>query len=266
MRGASFIGHKRLLLWINALCETELTRVEQLCSGAIACQVLDVMYPNRVPMTKVDWTATQPYEFMWNYKVLQKVLTALKVGKEVPVDRLIRGKYQDNLEFLQWLKSFYDRQSTRSGAYDALAQRAKGKGGSRYKYNADRSDRLLSSTPLRKKRARLGLDSVSYDEEQGIASEFKAVVETMQQLTITSKGLMEEKEALVAQIRELREAIKRMKNERDFYAKKLEAIGELVHAVELSKTSSAQTNLLGLSILDVVHATEEDEHDEELPF
>ena len=29
----------------------------------------------------------------------------------------------------------------------------------------------------------------------------------MQQLTITSKGLMEEKEALVAQIRELREAV-----------------------------------------------------------
>lgn len=32
----------------------------------------------------------------------------MKVEKEVPVDRLIKGRFQDNFEFLQWFKKFYD--------------------------------------------------------------------------------------------------------------------------------------------------------------
>ena len=43
-------------------------------------------------------------------------------------------------------------------------------------------------------------------------------------------------------------------------------IGDLVHEIELSKTTSAQTNFLGLSVLDVIYATEEDEQEQELLF
>ncbi|CAI5731056.1 unnamed protein product [Hyaloperonospora brassicae] len=266
----SCLGHKRLLLWLNALCETELTRVEQLSSGAIACQVVDAASsspssPHRVEMAQVHWTAAHPHEFLRNYALLQQSLAALGVGADVAVARLVRGTDEDHLELLQWLKTFYDRHAPRGASrYDARAQRAKGRGGSAYQYSAGGSAERALSTVTRTKRVRAG-KAERCDDAQA-QWEFQAMLGTMQQLTITSRGLMEEKEALVAQIRELRDAIKRTEKEREFYAEKLEAIGELVHAVELAKTSSAQTNLLGLSILDVLYATEEDEHDAEVPF
>jgi len=38
----------------------------------------------------------------------------------IPVDRLILGKYQDNLEFMQWMKRYYDLNAP--GEYDALTR------------------------------------------------------------------------------------------------------------------------------------------------
>ena len=46
--------------------------------------------------------------------------------------QLIRGKYQDNLEFCQWLKAFHDQTASHQGGregYDPVAVRARGKGG-----------------------------------------------------------------------------------------------------------------------------------------
>ena len=55
----------------------------------------------------------------------------------IPVDRLVRCKMQDNLEFLQWLKKWWDMNFP-GGEYDA-ASRRKGLGGERTS--------LLSSPP-----------------------------------------------------------------------------------------------------------------------
>jgi hypothetical protein len=43
------------------------------------------------------------------------------------VPRLVRAKYQDNLENMQWFKSFFEKNFA-GGEYDPLARRAKGKG------------------------------------------------------------------------------------------------------------------------------------------
>lgn len=49
------------------------------------------------------------------------------------VDRLVKGKYQDNLEFMQWFKRFFEMTVTDIPAdYDPAAQRARGKGGAAY--------------------------------------------------------------------------------------------------------------------------------------
>mmetsp|Transcript_39238 Transcript_39238/g.117999 ORF Transcript_39238/g.117999 Transcript_39238/m.117999 type:complete len:225 (-) Transcript_39238:713-1387(-) len=55
-----------------------------------------------------------------------------RVQRHVDVDKLIRAKYQDNLEFCQWLKAFFDQTAPpeRDG-YDPVSIRAKGKGGKR---------------------------------------------------------------------------------------------------------------------------------------
>ena len=40
----------------------------------------------------------------------------------IPVDRLIKGRFQDNFEFLQWFKKFFDANYDGS-PYDGFAER-----------------------------------------------------------------------------------------------------------------------------------------------
>lgn len=43
----------------------------------------------------------------------------------IPVERLMKCKFQDNLEFMQWIKRFWD-QNFPGGEYDAVARRKAG--------------------------------------------------------------------------------------------------------------------------------------------
>ena len=72
-------------------------------------------------------------EFVSNYKVLQNCMTKNNVEKFVDVDRLVKGRYQDNLEFMQWLKRFYELKVHEVPVdYDVQAVRLRGKGGDKY--------------------------------------------------------------------------------------------------------------------------------------
>lgn len=50
------------------------------------------------------------------------------VFKNVEVEKLIKGKYQDNLEFMQWFKRFYEINHSGGDDYDAVAQRQQSRG------------------------------------------------------------------------------------------------------------------------------------------
>jgi RP/EB family microtubule-associated protein len=81
-------------------------------------------------MKRVNWEAKSEFQFIENYKLLQVAFTKQNVQKAVNVDRLIRAKYQDNLEFCQWLKAFYEYVSPMLREdYDSLGRRQVGKGG-----------------------------------------------------------------------------------------------------------------------------------------
>jgi RP/EB family microtubule-associated protein len=75
-------------------------------------------------MRKVNWMAKSDHEFIPNYKVLQAGFDKNDIDKHIEVDRLIRGKYQDNLEFLQWMKCHWDREkSDNANCYDPVKAR-----------------------------------------------------------------------------------------------------------------------------------------------
>lgn len=77
-----------------------------------------------VPMSRINFGARHEYESLTNYKVLQNVFNKNRIDKPIPVDRLVRCKMQDNLEFLQWIKKFWDLNYTGEGLYDAEKRRA----------------------------------------------------------------------------------------------------------------------------------------------
>jgi RP/EB family microtubule-associated protein len=55
----------------------------------------------------VNWKAKNDYEFVANLKILQSALDKTGIKKHLEVEKLAKAKYQDNLEFIQWLKRYY---------------------------------------------------------------------------------------------------------------------------------------------------------------
>jgi RP/EB family microtubule-associated protein len=83
---------------------------------------MDAAFPGQIPLSKVNFNAIYDYEFSTNFKILQNHFVKIKCDKVVPTDRLIKAKYQDNLEFMQWMKRFFEMEYSGT-EYDAKARR-----------------------------------------------------------------------------------------------------------------------------------------------
>ena len=66
------------------------------------------MFPSKVAMQRVNWRARNEWEFINNYKILQQAFAKCKIQKYIDIEKLSKSKYQDNLEFIQWLKRYFD--------------------------------------------------------------------------------------------------------------------------------------------------------------
>jgi RP/EB family microtubule-associated protein len=58
-----------------------------------------------------------------NFKVLQQTFTKLGVMKHIEVEKLVKCKYQDNLEMLQWFKKIFDNSGQNGRDYNPLLRR-----------------------------------------------------------------------------------------------------------------------------------------------
>lgn len=110
-----------LLAWLNELLQINYTKVEQCGTGGAYCQIIDSIYGD-VPMARVKMNAKHEYEYIANFKILQNLFKAKKIEKPIPIEKLVKCKMQDNLEFLQWIKRFWDQNYGGQG-YDPVARR-----------------------------------------------------------------------------------------------------------------------------------------------
>jgi len=117
-------SRQELLAWLNNLLQLNFTKVEQCGTGAAYCQIFDSVFMD-VPMTKVKFNVNSEYMYIQNFKVLQNTFARHNIEKTVAIESLVKCKMQDNLEFLQWTKRFWD-QYFPGGDYDAVGRRKGG--------------------------------------------------------------------------------------------------------------------------------------------
>ena len=114
-------SRQELVQWLNSLLQLNVTKVEQCGTGAALCQVYDSIFLD-VPMSRVKFNVNSEYAYIQNFKVLQNTFTKHRIDKMIPVESLVKCKMQDNLDFLQWTKKFWD-QYYPGGDYDAVGRR-----------------------------------------------------------------------------------------------------------------------------------------------
>uniref|UniRef100_A0A182PSZ6 Microtubule-associated protein RP/EB family member 1 n=1 Tax=Anopheles epiroticus TaxID=199890 RepID=A0A182PSZ6_9DIPT len=112
-----------MLSWVNDCLRSQFTKIEELCTGAAYCQYMDMLFPGSVPMKRVKFRTNLEHEYIQNFKILQAAFKKMNVDKVIPVDKLIKGRFQDNFEFLQWFKKFFDANYD-GREYDALEARS----------------------------------------------------------------------------------------------------------------------------------------------
>ncbi|CAK7199158.1 microtubule integrity protein mal3 [Sporothrix eucalyptigena] len=114
-------SRQELVQWLNSLLQLNVTKVEQCGTGAALCQVFDSIFLD-IPMSRVKFNVNTEYAYIQNFKVLQSCFQKHQVDRPIPVEALVKCKMQDNLEFLQWTKRYWD-QHYPGGDYDAVARR-----------------------------------------------------------------------------------------------------------------------------------------------
>ncbi|KAK1448239.1 EB1-like domain-containing protein [Colletotrichum cuscutae] len=117
----AWISRQELIQWLNQLLSLNITKVEQCGTGAALCQVFDSIFMD-IPMSRVKFNVNSEYAYIQNFKVLQNCFHKHQVDKPIPVEALVKCKMQDNLEFLQWTKKFWDLNFP-DHEYDAVSRR-----------------------------------------------------------------------------------------------------------------------------------------------
>ncbi|KAF6205218.1 hypothetical protein GE061_019385 [Apolygus lucorum] len=229
------MSRHEMLAWINEYLPNKMQKIESLCSGSAYCILLDRLFPNSVPLKRVKVKANQEFEYIQNFKLLQQAFKSCGVDKEVPVDRLVRGKFQDNFEFLQWFKKFYDANIGYRGCKAAESISQSGQSGEPHKpamirratYSRDAEKDLEISTP----RAPLSSSSQSKTEDE-------------------NKDIQKNCEDLVSEVEYYKHIADQLDRDVTFYYNKLRAI-------EVLCQKTTEKSPLVETILNILWATEE---------
>ncbi|MCJ1289337.1 hypothetical protein MMC34_000869 [Xylographa carneopallida] len=215
-----------LLAWINDLLQLNVTKVEQCGTGAALCQIYDSIFQD-VPMARVKFNVNTEYAYLQNFKILQK--------RSVPVEALIKCKMQDNLEFLQWTKRFWD-QYYPGGDYDALGRR-KGSG----------------APPASGPPAAAARTSGAGAARRGTTPTTASAARPMR---LAGGGTAPS--ALSQENTQLKETVTGLERERDFYFSKLRDIELLIQqAIEVDPKLDADDDGLVKQIQAILYSTEE---------
>ncbi|XP_050075298.1 microtubule-associated protein RP/EB family member 1 isoform X4 [Anopheles maculipalpis] len=243
-----------MLSWVNDCLRSQFTKIEELCTGAAYCQYMDMLFPGSVPMKRVKFRTNLEHEYIQNFKILQAAFKKMNVDKVIPVDKLIKGRFQDNFEFLQWFKKFFDANYD-GREYDALEAR----GGIMLGQGAIQNELGVGELPT----TRIHTRPAASANRGTIVAPTRQMVQSppgrigggvnvntsksSSQNSVTNQQI----EELTAQMNDMRLNFEGLEKERDFYFSKLRDIEILCQDDEQSQSPFVQ------KILEILYATED---------
>ncbi|CAL7934886.1 unnamed protein product [Xylocopa violacea] len=240
-----------MLAWVNDCLQSSFTKVEELCTGAAYCQFMDMLFPGSVPIKRVKFKTNLEHEYIQNFKILQGTFKKVNVDKVVPVDKLVKGRFQDNFEFLQWFKKFFDANYSRTEPYDALAIR----GGEPMGHGTNVKRTTGRDVHSTKRPIRIGEGSTTSTHAGKTVPLRKAPFHHSESKIggVADRGGHGKIEELSAQLMELKVTLEGLEKERDFYFGKLRDI-----EVVCQESDDGDHPPIVQKVLDVLYATEEE--------
>jgi len=242
-----------MLAWVNGNLQSQFGKIEELGTGAAYCQFMDMLFPGSVPLKRVKYNSKLEHEYIANFKILQAAFKKMNVDQIVEVDKLTKQKFQDNFEFLQWFKKFFDANYSGS-EYDAFEARggaqmgqggAKAPMGSRSVGGAARPGPLKqqNGSPTKPPSARNGVSPRQPGPKTSTRSPSKPM----------SQGSAAQIDDLTLQVEEMRLTVEGLERERDFYFGKLRDIEVIVG--QCAENDSDKD--MAQKLLDILYATED---------
>ncbi|KAL9914532.1 microtubule-associated protein RP/EB family member 1-like isoform X1 [Glossina fuscipes] len=263
-----------MLAWVNDCLQAQFAKIEELCTGAAYCQFMDMLFPTSVPMKRVKFRTNLEHEYIQNFKILQASFKKMNVDKIIPIDKLIKGRFQDNFEFLQWFKKFFDanydgkdydasaaREGAQMGYGAAFVKTLPGSGTGAIATHRKPSSLTTASTARSTVPSSVASKSSTKVPPRATAGAAAARSATSANSsgavkksndnsnnTVTNQQI----EELSSQIMDMRLNLEGLEKERDFYFSKLRDIEILCQEVD-----EGETHPLVQKILEILYATED---------
>ncbi|XP_065670231.1 microtubule-associated protein RP/EB family member 1 isoform X2 [Hydra vulgaris] len=250
------LSRHEMMQWINDSLQTNYTKIEEMCAGAAYCQFLDMLFENCIPIKKVKFQAKLEHEYIQNWKLLQTGFKKVGVDKIIPVDKLVKGKFQDNFEFLQWFKKFFDA-NYGGQEYDALAVRGGvmpnptgGSTGIAVK-KPTQPTAAVNKQPLSNKPVAIAQKLPSVATQKKASPVPQKSASNISKPNIKAPVNQHEIENLTIELSELRTNVEGLEKERDFYFGKLRDIEVICQEPENAGLELSER------VLQILYATEE---------
>jgi len=221
-------GSKLLLKFVNDVFQVNYTKVEQVHTGALFCQMCHALY-GQPKLNKVKWAfdikgkpvrVSEPDKIN-NWKKVQGVFAKKGITKKLETMKYVNAKFQDNLEVLQWFKHFF-QYYYQGGAYDAYKERwkkANPKGPGAIVLYWDDNTRSLTESDYSASNASVGSASPKRAGKTKVSKKKKGAGKRKASSSSSSSSdkLQEENERLIA-------TVAAVEKERNFYFGKLREI------------------------------------------
>ena len=143
----------------------------------------------------------------------------------VPVDRLVKGRFQDNFEFVQWFKKFFDANYAGNDYDPTAARQAAGAKATKQNGTTTASRKPLSKPAVRTTKPSTRTPAAS--ARAPISARTTKSPSAGAKTTKNNEEMLELRrtnEQQLITIQEMQESIKNLEQERDFYYNKLREV------------------------------------------